>query len=106
LRGKKGQRRLQREVGQVDWCSKRILYIMGVMGHHYELITGWLVLKAFFNFLERQKGTSVTNDKEQLERYNGMLIGNALSLLIGIGLGIVSNLFIRWHSGAEVTWSL
>ncbi len=35
---------------------ERIVYIMGVIDHHYELITGWLVLKAFFSFMQREEG--------------------------------------------------
>jgi hypothetical protein len=91
---------------------ERIIYIIGVVGHHYELITGWLVLKAFFLFLERDvvgsppriAGLSRLEGKKLLGRYNGMLIGNALSLIFGVGLGVLANLVIRWRLGAQLEW--
>src|SRR6266446_7946435 len=70
---------------------ERVLYVMGVTGHHYEIIGGWLVLKAFFGFAVRdQEGV-----REPVTRYGRLLIGNALSLMIGIALGVTANIVIR-----------
>ena len=80
---------------------ERILYIMGVMGHHYEIITGWLVLKAFFGFMDRDR-----LEKDMAARYNGLLIGNAISLMIGIALGVTVNIIIRWRLGVHLYWGL
>lgn len=82
---------------------------MGVMGHHYEIIAGWLVLKAFFGFMGRDQvgGTEGTEGTgEPLRRYNGLLIGNAISLIVGISLGVIADLIVRWRSGVHLSWAL
>jgi hypothetical protein len=102
-----------RAVGGIE----RILYISAVMSRHYELIGGWLVLKAFFSFLDATHGPKAGRRrrsmksldageiKEQEEiimaRYNGMLIGNALSLLMGLAGGAAANFTYRIVSPAD-----
>lgn len=89
---------------------ERILYLMGVIGHHYEIIAGWLVLKAFFGFMGRDQIVDEAGkgspEEKPLTRYNGLLLGNALSIIIGISVGVAANLFIRWRLGAALNWSL
>jgi len=88
---------------------ERVLYVMGVMGHHYEIIAGWLVLKAFFGFMGRDEvGVRLRPEtsEELLRRYNGLLVGNATSLMIGIALGVIANIIIRWRSGVHLSWAL
>jgi len=83
---------------------------MSVIGHHYEIISGWLVLKAFFGFMGRDQivGEAGKGSAEEmlLTRYNGLLLGNALSLIIGVSAGVAANLFISWRLGAVLNWSL
>ena len=43
---------------------ERVLYVMGVMSHHYEIIAGWLILKAFFGFMGREGGGQVGGRKQ------------------------------------------
>ncbi len=84
---------LVRSVGTLE----RILYIAGVIGHHYELIAGWLVLKAFFE---------IARDRCRLSpvRYNSWLVGNLLSLMTGLFLGVLANLAIRLRIGVTISW--
>jgi len=97
---------LVRSVGGLE----RIVYLMSVIGHHYEIISGWLVLKAFFGFMGRDQivGEAGKGSAEEmlLTRYNGLLLGNALSLIIGVSAGVAANLFISWRLGAVLNWSL
>ncbi len=106
-----------REVGGIE----RVLYIAAVMSRHYELIAGWLVLKAFFGFLDaahlrrrlraliKRSGQSdgdedppsgdekkkMSPDEIIMARYNGLLIGNALSLLTGLAAGATAIFIFR-----------
>jgi len=65
------------------------------MHDRYEFVTGWLVMKAFFGWIRARRSADHSNDSEGhdvLNRYNSFLIGNLLSLLIGIAVGITA----RW----------
>jgi hypothetical protein len=73
---------------------ERALYIASVMSHHFELAAGWLVMKAFFGWMRKRN--------RQRQQYNEYLIGNLLSLLIGLFLGAAANLFIRWQLGVRI----
>ena len=57
------------------------------MNERYEIIAGWLAMKAFFGWIEKERPTQET---DYLDRYNSALIGNLLSLLIGLGIGIAA----------------
>lgn len=59
------------------------------MSRHYEVITGWLVLKTFFNWIESETNKeTVDNNAPSLVEYNSFIIGTLLSLLLGIGVGL------------------
>jgi hypothetical protein len=78
---------LARTIGGLE----RILYIFGVMAEKYELLAGWLVMKAFFGWIEESK-----SDIGSLVRYYGFLQGNLTSLLIGLFVGEGAKLFSDW----------
>lgn len=83
---------------------ERVLYVFSAMAGHYELVAGWLVMKAFFGWTERGETNPAERDtehfKEVLERYNRFLIGNMVSLLIGLGVGLAAKFFADlWTAG-------
>jgi hypothetical protein len=89
--------KLSRPIGRLE----RVLYIFGVMSGHYELITGWLVMKAFFGWIKSentadvQEGVVDDGTSAVLDRFNSFLIGNLLSLLIGLACGVGGNFVVR-----------
>ena len=66
------------------------------MSNHYEVTAGWLVLKTFFGFIGDDK---ITSKQGSTERYNGLLIGNALSLLTALAVGALADMTVRWLDG-------
>src|SRR5580658_10447214 len=72
---------------------ERVLYIYCVIWERYELITGWLVMKAFFNWIgsethKREKhGSTHSVEVEVSNKYNGFILGTLLSLLLGLAIG-------------------
>jgi len=72
---------------------ERVLYIYAVVFDKYEIITGWLVMKAFFGWIrseerstKKEKENKATLD-EVSNTYNGFVLGTLLSLLIGLAAG-------------------
>ncbi|HWX84653.1 MAG TPA: hypothetical protein VNZ48_13720 [Xanthobacteraceae bacterium] len=80
---------------------ERVLYIFGVMSGQYQLITGWLVMKAFFGWIKSESAADVQGGSVDdgtsaaLDRFNSFLIGNLLSLLIGLACGVGGNFVVR-----------
>ncbi len=73
-----------------------MLYIFSVMSGNYEIITGWLLLKAFFGWIESEKQKDAD---EQLLKYNAFIIGTILSLLIGIAVGLAAKFVLMLLTG-------
>jgi hypothetical protein len=73
-----------------------MFYVFAVMYGKPELVTGWLVMKTFSGWVEEDANARYT-------RYNGFVIGNILSLLFGLGLGVLASYAIArwgcWDSG-------
>src|SRR5438270_12344403 len=63
---------------------ERIFYVFAVMYAKPELVTGWLVMKTFSGWVGE-------DPESRYARYNGFVIGNILSLLFGLGLGIIAS---------------
>ncbi len=88
--------KLAREIG--SW--ERIIYIFGAAHGHYDLIGGWLLMKAFFSWIPNQTGGfKPTSERERsvvMDHYNGFLIGNLISLFIGISLGLIAKFLFLW----------
>lgn len=70
---------------------ERMFYIFAMMYETPEIVTGWLVMKAFFGWIREKKA-------EELEEFNVLVILNMLSLLIGLGLGLVANIGAHYLS--------
>jgi len=103
---------------------ERILYVFGIMfGGAFAIISGWLVLKAFNTWLEVFEqtqpgplGTSqnaagkaaeqqAANDKKlsRMIYYHLYLVGNAMSLMMGITLGFLG-LQLAAHGPTFLAW--
>ena len=93
----------------VGWLEQ-FLYIASVMSHHYELAAGWLTMKAFSSWLSRERpkarACSGHGEDAALGKYNEYLVGNILSLLIGIFSGAIANLVVQMRLGANLDWTL
>lgn len=90
-----------------DWAwavgtFERILYVMAVLSQHYDLITAWIVMKAFSGWMRLGPRK---DEHERLSRWNKYLLGNIVSLLAGLGLGVILNLYIRLRLGIPIIWS-
>lgn len=73
--------------------TERFLYVYAVMFSQFSLLSGWLVMKAFFGWISNRG----TTQKERLSHYHTYLFGNALSLLMGLlcaRIGIMSRVNI------------
>jgi hypothetical protein len=74
-------------------CMERVFYIWAVMFQQYHLIAGWIVLKAFSEWLETANiARNMRDDKDKKTQkkqslYDIYLEGNALSLLVGLLCG-------------------
>ncbi len=78
---------------------ERSLYIFAVMADQNALITGWLVMKAFFGRISTEMGTVPPDQNRRdlhLIYYTNYLIVNLLFLLIGLAIGIIV-LFVLDH---------
>jgi hypothetical protein len=72
-------------------CLERSLYIFGVMSGESGVITAVVILKAFFAWATEGAATAGTNSTERTQStiilYYAYLIGNFLSLILGLALG-------------------
>jgi hypothetical protein len=69
-------------------CVERFIYTSTtVLGLPIELIGGWLVLKGLAQFKPREDDKYTTS--EYLGDYYGYLIGTGLSLIVGVGFGLI-----------------
>lgn len=75
---------------------ERTLYILAVMLGRYELVVGWLVLKAFFGWRRKPKGTA-----DPRTRLNVNLVLNILSVLLGLAFGLAAN-YVASRIGSSV----
>jgi hypothetical protein len=74
---------------------ERVLYVYAVMSGKYEVITGWLVMKAFFGWIgpERRRAKKGTSASDEISNtYNGFILGTLLSLLLGLAAGLAASL--------------
>ncbi len=73
---------------------ERVIYTSSLLlGLPYALIGGWLVLKGLAQF--NPKGTETTNTVEYLNDYYSYLIGTGLSLIVGIGFGLLGRFLLK-----------
>jgi len=73
---------------------ERVLYIYGVVTSQYAVISGWLVMKAFFLWI-RSGGPS--DSRLDIRHYFVYLYGSGLSLIAGLALGQIAKWFIaQW----------
>jgi hypothetical protein len=70
--------------------TERILYVIAVMTAQYSILSGWLVMKAFFGWLSRPRRPQ----SESLPYYHMYLFGNALSILCGLLCGSIGNVVV------------
>lgn len=72
---------------------ERVIYIFGIMFNYPYLITGVLILKAFFAWTEKSaeppSGTTATAPNQQgmfavIAHYHTYVVGNLLSVLTGL----------------------
>ena|SRR6266446_7298972 len=74
-------------------CIERIIYTSSVLlGLPFSLIGGWLVLKGLAQFNPR-RGSKPTTE-EFLTDYYSYLTGTGLSIIIGIGFGLLGRLLL------------
>jgi hypothetical protein len=71
---------------------ERTLYYGSAVLGSYEIIAGWLALKAVAKFAETSSlnQTTVTRAKDPLETYYLYVSGTGLSLIIGIGSALIA----------------
>jgi hypothetical protein len=93
LEGKSDPHPLAWGVGYIE----RFIYTACIiLGLPIELIGGWLVLKGLAQFKPRRDGKATTD--ELLNDYYSYLIGTGLSLIVGVGFGLLG----RYLSGMEL----
>jgi len=74
-----------RVIGRLE----RTLYMFAAFVADYQLIAGWLVMKAFFTWLSHKKVLPEDQARDRnLMGYYMYLYGNLLSVLYGIGCGL------------------
>jgi hypothetical protein len=72
---------------------ERFIYTASIMlGLPFEVIGGWLVLKGLAQFKPSRDGSHTT--PEYLDDYYSYLIGTGLSLIIGVGAGLLGRLLL------------
>jgi hypothetical protein len=72
-------------------CIERFIYSSSLLlGLPYSLIGGWLVLKGLAKFDPRGEGRPSTD--QFLDDYYAYLIGTGLSLIVGVGFGLLGRL--------------
>lgn len=66
---------------------ERVIYIFSVMGDHYELAGGWIIMKSFTMWLE----SPLVKKDQKMKLYHNYIVGSALSLLAGVACGEIGN---------------
>lgn len=75
-------------------CIERIIYTSSlVLGLPFALIGGWLVLKGLAQFNPRRTGKPTTD--EFLDAYYSYLVGTGLSLIVGVGFGLLGRFLLK-----------
>lgn len=82
---------------------ERFIYIYCVFISDYQTLAGWLVLKAFFGWIKQPKidfkkldFQKIDRDRVHLLTYYLYVLGNLLSLGIGIIIGNYSKIFVNF----------
>jgi hypothetical protein len=79
---------------------ERCLYVFSVLADKYEVIAGWLVMKAFFGWIQFRHHRTRSHEERAKEghdvlgRYNGFLILNLLSLFVGLSFGVAAHFVV------------
>jgi hypothetical protein len=80
--------------GAIGMIERFIYTSVVLFGLPFVIIGGWLALKGFAKF--RPKGTGEHATEKYLNEYYSYLIGTGLSLIFGVGFGILGRLLV-WH---------
>jgi hypothetical protein len=69
---------------------ERALYVYSVMFGQFSLLSGWLVMKAFFGWLgTKEQEREQEQARWRMRKYHLYLYGNLWSLLTGLGCGAI-----------------
>jgi hypothetical protein len=85
-------------LGPVVGRLENVLYIFAVMADKYDIIPGWLVMKAFFGWIHvrpRSQDAQAKEGHDALAKFNEYLIGNLLSLFLGLSFGLGARLVVQ-----------
>lgn len=79
-------------IGQIE----RLFYIYAIMLNQFTLLSAWIIMKAFFGWIEKPGLTEALRDDERMnvKVYYSYIYGNALSLLVSVALAHVG--FMIW----------
>lgn len=69
-------------------CIERAIYVFAVITPAYDLIIAWLIMKAFHEWVSEGKDQPLSLSK--LTIYQLYLVGNAISLIAGLIIGVVA----------------
>jgi|HubBroStandDraft_6_1064221.scaffolds.fasta_scaffold644082_2 hypothetical protein len=90
LRWRHKAEKIQKAMGKPAWIMsslERVLYIWAVMFKEYHLIAGWLVLKAFSEWMAANEARAMRGVEKKQRIYDIYLEGNALSIIVGLLCG-------------------
>ena len=76
--------------GGLVGCLERAVYIFGIMFAQPGVITGVLILKAFFGWVDKIAGSDPNRTpsvRAYVAVYYAYIIGNLISLIVGLALG-------------------
>jgi hypothetical protein len=99
------ERELDLENAVVIGKWERALYVYSVMFNQFSLLSGWLVMKAFFGWLgTKEQEREQERARWRMRKYHLYLYGNVWSLIVGLGCGAIGRA-VAYGLGSWLTFS-
>lgn len=87
-----------RRIGRIE----RVFYIYAVMLGQFSLLSAWVIMKAFYGWIQKPNvaQSAAPDEDKEITTYYAYIYGNALSLLAALTLGhfgvLVANAWNAW----------
>lgn len=94
--------KLDLEFGKRIGRIERVFYIYAVMFTQFSLLSAWVILKAFYGWIQKPSvaQSAAPEEDKEITTFYAYIYGNALSLIVALTLGhfglLVSNALNAW----------